>query len=117
MQEFVAFSVVLLLLMGGYWSMVVFPKQRAFKKHNQYVHALGPGDEVITFGGIIGTITTMDAEAGVAYVKIAENVEVKVLTAALTRPYHPDHVTLQSHIRLDPPPQPRIPTRLYPQSP
>ncbi len=52
MPEFVAFSVVILLLLGGYWSMVVFPKQRAFKKHNVYVRTLGPGDEVITFGGI-----------------------------------------------------------------
>jgi len=111
MQEFVAFSVVLLLLMGGYWSMVVFPKQRAFKKHNQYVHALGPGDEVITFGGIIGTITTMDAEAGVAYVKIAENVEVKVLTA-LTRPYQPDDVALQSQIGVDPAAEARIRSRI-----
>ena len=112
MQEFVAFSVVLLLLMGGYWSMVVFPKQRAFKKHNQYVRVLGPGDEVITFGGIIGTISTMDAEAGIAYVKIADNVEVKVLTAALTRPYQPDDVALQSQIGVDPSAEARIRSRI-----
>jgi preprotein translocase subunit YajC len=102
MPEFVAFSVVVLLLLGAYWSMVVFPKQRAFKKHNQYVRTLGPGDEVITFGGIIGTITSMDSEAGVAYVKIAEGVEVKVITASLTRPYVPEEVALHARVGIDP---------------
>ncbi len=102
MPEFVAFSVVILLLLGGYWSLVVFPKQRAFKKHNEYVRLLGPGDEVITFGGIIGTITSMDSDAGVAYVRIAEGVEVKVLTAALTRPYVPDEVALYARVGIDP---------------
>jgi preprotein translocase YajC subunit len=102
MPEFVAFSVVILLLLGAYWSLVVFPKQRAFKRHNEYVRLLGPGDEVITFGGIIGTIISMDSEAGIAYVKIAEGVEVKVLTAALTRPYVPDEVALHARVGIDP---------------
>jgi preprotein translocase subunit YajC len=102
MPEFVAFSVVILLLLAGYWSLVVFPKQRAFKKHNQYVRLLGPGDEVITFGGIIGTITSMDADAGTATVKIAEGVEVKVLTAALTRPFVPEEVGLHARVGIDP---------------
>ncbi len=102
MPEFVAFSVVILLLLGAYWSLVVFPKQREFKNHNQYVRTLGPGDEVITFGGIIGTITAMDTDAGVAYVKIAEGVVIKVLTAALTRPYVPDDVALHAQVGVDP---------------
>src|SRR5690349_20258076 len=102
MPEFVAFSVVILIIMGGYWSLVVFPKQREFKKHNQYVRTLAVGDEVITFGGIIGTITSLDTEAGVAYVNIADNVEVKILTAALTRPYQPDDVALNAQVGVDP---------------
>ncbi len=102
MPEFVAFSMVILLVLGGYWSLVVFPKQREFKKHNEYVRTLGPGDEVITFGGIIGTITSMDAEAGVAYVRVADGVELKVLTAALTRPYIPEDVALHARVGIDP---------------
>ena len=111
MAEFVAFSVILVLMMGGYWSMVIFPKQRAFKKHNQYVRELGTGDEVITFGGIIGTITSMDAQAGVAYVKIADGVEVKVITASLTRPFEPDEVALSAQVGVDPAAEGRIRSR------
>ncbi len=112
MPEFVAFSVVILLLIGGYWSLVMFPKQRAFKKHNQYVRTLGPGDEVITFGGIIGTIISMDSEAGVAYVQIADGVQVKVLTAALCRPYQPDDVALHAQVGIDPSAETRIRSRV-----
>ena len=112
MAEFVAFSVVIILLLGAYWSLVIFPKQREFKKHNQYVRTLGLGDEVITFGGIIGTITSMDSEAGVAYVQIAEGVQVKVLTAALSRPYQPDDVALHAQVGIDPSAETRIRSRV-----
>lgn|SRR5690348_10959206 len=112
MTEFVAFSVVILLLMAGYWSMVVFPRQRAFKNHNLYVRKLAPGDEVITYGGIIGTLISVDSDAGVAYVRIAEGVEVKMLTAALTRPYQPDEVALQAQVGVDPTAETRIRSRV-----
>ncbi len=102
MQEFVAFSIVIVLLLAGYWSLVIFPKQQMFKKHNNYVKTLGVGDEVITFGGIIGQITQMDAAAGVAYVKIADGVEVKVITASLTRPYIPDEVAMSAQVGIEP---------------
>jgi preprotein translocase subunit YajC len=102
MPELVAFTLVMLILMGGYWSLVVFPKQRAFKKHNIYVRTLQPGDEVITYGGIVGTLISLDSEAGVAYVKIADGVEVKVLSAALSRPYQPDDVALHAQVGIDP---------------
>jgi preprotein translocase subunit YajC len=98
--------------MGGYWSLVVFPKQRAFKKHNLYVRTLAVGDEVITFGGIIGTITSLDNDSGVAYVNIANGVEVKVLTAALSRPYQPDDVALNAQVGVDPTAEARIRSRV-----
>jgi len=112
MPEFVAFSVVIILLMGAYWSLVIFPRQRAFKKHNVYVRTLGPGDEVITFGGIIGTLRRVDAEQGVAYVQIADGVEVKVLTASLTRPFEPDDVALNAQVGVEPGAESRIRSRV-----
>ena len=101
-QEIVAVLVVLVLVLAGYWSLVIFPRQQAFKKHNQYVRTMHVGDEVITFGGIIGQITKLDADAGIAYVRIADGVEVKLLTAALTRPYTSDDVSLNARIGVEP---------------
>ena len=99
--EIVAVGVVLILILAAYWSFVVFPKQRDFKKHNNYVRTLSVGDEVITYGGIIGTISQMDQDRGLAWVKVAENVELKMLTAALTRPYEPDEVATNAAIGVE----------------
>lgn len=101
MGEFAAFSFIIILLLAAYWSLVIFPKQREFKKHNQMITTLRTGEEVITFGGIIGTITRMEAEAGVAYVRIAEGVEVRCITASLARPYIPDDVSLSARIGVE----------------
>ena len=48
MQEIAIVAVLLLLGMGAYWSMVIFPKQREFQKRQRFVRALAEGDEVIT---------------------------------------------------------------------
>lgn len=102
MAEFVAVAFVLLMLMAAYWSFVILPRQRLFRKHNQFVRTMAAGDEVITAGGLIGTITLMDADHGVAYVRIAEGVEVRVLTAALSRPFDAEEVALTAQLGVDP---------------
>lgn len=102
MGEFIGFTFIMLVLLAGYWSFVILPRQRMFRKHNKYVQTLKAGDEVITAGGIIGTISRIEAERGVAYVTIAEGIEVKVLTTALSRPFDAEEVALTSQIGIDP---------------
>jgi preprotein translocase subunit YajC len=102
MQEFVAFSIVIVLLLAGYWSLVIFPRQRTFKKHNQYVRTMQVGDEVITLGGIIGELTALDPDSGIAYVKIAEGIEVKMLSVTLDRPFIPEEVSISARIGVEP---------------
>jgi preprotein translocase subunit YajC len=90
MQEFVVIGLVLILGLGAYWSLVIFPRQRDFQKQQRYVRSMKTGDEMITFGGIIGRVTEIDADKGIAYLEIADGVTIKVLTAALMRPYNPE---------------------------
>ena len=59
MQEFVLLGIVLVLGLGAYWSLVIFPRQRDFQKQQKYVNTLNVGDEMITFGGIIGRVMTV----------------------------------------------------------
>lgn len=89
-MEFAVLALVMLLGLGAYWSMVVFPKQRDFSKRQRYVSTLSAGDEVVTYGGIIGKIIQVEAEKGVAHVEIAEGVIVRLIMAALVQPYDPD---------------------------
>lgn len=100
-MESIFFLTLILIFMAGYYSLVVMPKQRAFKKHFQYVSTLREGDEVITYGGIIGTITQLDVEDGVARVRIAEGVEVRILVTALLQPYNPEEIAQNARIGLD----------------
>jgi preprotein translocase YajC subunit len=90
MQEFALLALVMLLGLGAYWAMVVFPKQRDFTKRQRYVRSLVAGDEVVTYGGIIGRVVEIEADKGVAHVEIADGVIVRLVTAALVQPYDPE---------------------------
>jgi preprotein translocase YajC subunit len=90
MEQTIFFALVMLLALGAYWSLVIFPRQREFRKQQTYVRTLNPGDEMITYGGIIVRVKRVEAEAGIAYVEIAPGVEVRMITAALMQPYDPE---------------------------
>lgn len=90
MQEFAVLALVLLLGMGAYWAMVIFPKQRDFTKRQRYVRSLAVGDEVVTYGGIVGKVLDIETETGIARVEIADGVVVRLITAALVQPYDPE---------------------------
>ena len=89
-MEIVLLALVMLLGLGAYWAMVIFPKQRDFSKRQRYVSSLAEGDEVVTYGGIIGKVLAIDSKKGVAHVEIADGVVVRLVTAALVQGYDPE---------------------------
>ncbi len=99
-MELVGTLVILLLVITGYWSLVILPKQQSFKKHQKYVADIAPGEMVITYGGIIGTVVRVEAEVGEVVVRIAEGVEVRMITAAINQPYNPVELTKNAQIGL-----------------
>ena len=62
------------------------------------MRALHKGDEVVTYGGIIGRIVEIDAERGTARLEIAEGVTITLLTAALQQVYNPDEIAYNARI-------------------
>lgn len=92
MQEIVVVGVFLILGMGAWWSMVVFPKQRDFQKRQRFARTLAEGDEVVTFGGLVGKVLNIEGDKGIAYVEVADGVVIRVLTAALMQPYDPEQI-------------------------
>ncbi len=89
MSEFILVFAILALVLGGYWALVIFPKQRAFKHKQKIARSLHVGDEVVTYGGIVGKIIDIDVEGGIAHIEIADGVRIKLLTAALQQVYNP----------------------------
>lgn len=92
MQEFALLAFVLLLALGAWWSLVTFPKQRDFSKRQKVARSLVEGDEIITYGGVIGRVIDIDAENGLAYIEIADGVVIRIITAAIMRRYDPDEI-------------------------
>lgn len=92
MQEFALLAFVLLLALAAWWSLVTFPKQRDFSKRQLFARSLVEGDEVITYGGLIGKVLAIDAENGIATVEIADGVQVRFITAALMQPYDAEEI-------------------------
>jgi preprotein translocase subunit YajC len=92
MQEFLFVAVILLLGMGAYWSMVLYPRQRDFQKRQRFVRTLVEGDEVITAGGIVGRVIDLEAEQGIARVELADGVVVRMVSASLLSPFDPEEL-------------------------
>ena len=98
MQEIIVLGVVLVLGLGAYWSLVIFPRQREFQKRQKYVSTLTPGDEMITFGGIIGRVISVEPDKGIASLEIADGVVVRVLAASLMQPYNPEELARSAEL-------------------
>lgn len=64
-----------------FYFLVIAPASKQRRKTQEMLSSLKKGDRVVTSGGIYGTIQGVEAE--VVYLKIAENVKVKVLRSAI----------------------------------
>lgn len=65
-----------------FYFLVIGPANKQRKKQQEMLSALKKGDRVLTSGGIYGTIQGVEADA--VYLKIADNVKVKVARSAIS---------------------------------
>lgn len=65
-----------LILLGVFYFLMIRPQQKRAKEHQGMVDELKKGDEIISTGGLGGTVTAV----GDVFVtlKVADNVEVRV---------------------------------------
>ncbi len=65
-----------------FYFLVIAPANKQKRKTQEMLKSLKKGDRVVTSGGIYGTVQGVEPE--VVYLKIAENVKVKVARSAVT---------------------------------
>ena len=58
----VTFLISLVLMVAIFYFLLIRPQQRRVRQQRQLVESLRVGDEVITIGGMFGTILAMDEE-------------------------------------------------------
>jgi preprotein translocase subunit YajC len=79
----------LILTFGLMWVLLIRPQQRRVREHQAVVASLVEGDEVISTGGLIGTIEEINED--VLSVEVAPGVQIKMLRSAVqTRIGGPD---------------------------
>jgi len=71
----------LILIFFVFYFLLIRPQQRKVREHQKLLNALRKGDEVITSGGIHGTITGIKGD--VVDLKIAEGVKVVLSKSAI----------------------------------
>jgi len=74
------FVVPMVLMVGIFYFLLIRPQQRKAKEHRQLLDNLKRGDRVITNGGIIGTIISIEDQ--IVNLEIGDKVRIEV-----ARPY------------------------------
>ncbi|ACO03211.1 MAG TPA: preprotein translocase subunit YajC [Persephonella sp.] len=75
----------MVLLIAIFYFLLYRPQQQQRKKHEEFLKNLKKGEKVITSGGIIGEIKSIDEKT--VSLKISEGTIIKVLKTAISTYY------------------------------
>lgn len=73
----------LLLTFGLMYMLLIRPQQRRMRQLQAVVASVRPGDEVVTAGGVYGTVTAVDEET--MMLEVAPGIELCVLRSAISK--------------------------------
>ena len=73
----------LILIFIIFYFFLIRPQQKRVKEHKAMVQSLKRGDEIITSGGVIGTIDRVMEDDRIEVI-IGENVKVQVIKSTIT---------------------------------
>ena len=79
----IAQFIPLILIFVIFYFFLIRPQQKRAKEHLEMVKGLKRGDDVITSGGIIGTVDRV-FEDDTIEVMLADNVKVKIIKNTIT---------------------------------
>ncbi len=74
---------LILLLLAALWLLLIRPAQRRQKAQQQLLSAVDVGDEIVTAGGLYGTVKALEDDD--LRLEIAPGVEVRVARRAVAR--------------------------------
>lgn len=72
----------IVVIVGIFYVVVILPASKQRKKTEEMLSSLKKGDRVLTSGGMYGSV--QGVENDVVFLKIAENVKVRVAKSAVT---------------------------------
>jgi preprotein translocase subunit YajC len=75
--------IFLVLLVGIFYFMLIRPQKRRVDQHRTLIESLGLGDEIVTIGGIFGTIKNIHDED--IELEIASGTVIRIVKSAVAR--------------------------------
>jgi len=80
--------VFIIIVFGAVYVFLVMPQRRAQRAQKEMLNKLTPGTEVITTGGLHGTVTEIE-DGDTVLLEVAEDTEVRVARASIARTVTP----------------------------
>ncbi len=68
--------ILMVLMVGIFYFLLIRPQQKKAKEHKALLDNLKEGDQIITSGGILGTVVKIDDQ--IVNLEIADKVRIKV---------------------------------------
>ena len=78
------FFIMMAMVMGVFYFLMIRPQQKKQQDLNKTIAALKKGDKVVTIGGIIGTITSLQNDYVVLKIGDNEATKMEVLKSAVS---------------------------------
>ncbi|MEI7591798.1 MAG: preprotein translocase subunit YajC [Actinomycetes bacterium] len=73
--------IIVLLVLAAMWALLAVPRQREARRHQEVVASLAAGDNVMTGGGIFGTVVVVEDDY--VLVEVATGTVIKVARQAV----------------------------------
>ena len=75
--------IFLVLMIGIFYMMLVRPQKRRVEQHRQLVESIDIGDEVVTIGGLFGTVASLDEDE--IELEVAPGTRLRFVKSAISR--------------------------------
>jgi preprotein translocase subunit YajC len=79
-----------------FYFLLIRPQRRRAMQQRDLVESLGVGDDVVTVGGMFGTIRAQDDES--VTVEVAPGTSIRMLKSAILRKAYPDDDTTDTTV-------------------
>jgi preprotein translocase subunit YajC len=80
-----SFLILLVALFGAMYFLMIRPQKRQRTQQRALLNSLEVGDDVMTSGGIFGTIVEIDEDDDVVTVEIAPGTRIRMVRAGINR--------------------------------
>lgn len=84
-------ALFIIVAFAAMWAVIILPQQRRARRHDVLVASLAVGDEVVTAGGIVGTVTELDDDELV--LETVPGTRLRLVRAAVSERRGPDPAT------------------------